>query len=110
MKLENLLRQVKMTKGIGDIFALGSGLAQGYCHSQKINLDNSLLDNGLKFGPLVIQTGIGASNGLLEGISDEDNQDYSPFILQGSLFGLGLGAIEMGLGYCIGYTLGEIIQ
>ena len=110
MGLETLLGQVFLPKGVGDILAVGAGLAKGYCNSQGIEINNQLLDNGLKFGPLILQAGAGACSGLIEGIGDEDNSKYSPFALKGGLLGLGLGAIEMGLGYCVGYTIGAITR
>ncbi|MBS3064795.1 MAG: hypothetical protein J4472_03200, partial [DPANN group archaeon] len=68
-----------------------------------------ILDKGLILGPLLIQVGVGAYyNGLIEGISDEDNENYTPFVVNGGVLGFGLGALEMGLGYCIGYTFGGL--
>ena len=32
----------------------------------------------------------------------------SPFVVNGGVLGFGLGALEMGLGYCIGYTFGGL--
>lgn len=108
MKLETVLRQICFTKGIGDICALSAGFAEGYCNSQGIEINNFLLDKGLKFGPLVFQSGTGVYSGLTESISDEDNTNHSHSAIKGGILGLGLGALEMGLGYCIGYTTGGI--
>jgi len=108
MGLNSLLRQVYITKGVGDILTVGAGIAKGYCNAQGIDINPEFLDKGLMLGPLAIQTGAGAYSGLIEGISDEDNQSYAPFAVKSGALGLGLGALEMGIGYCIGYTLGGL--
>ena len=109
MGLDSLLGHVYITKGISDVLAFGAGIAKGYCNAQGIDINPEILDKGLILGPLLIQVGVGAYyNGLIEGISDEDNQNYTPFVLKGGVLGFGLGALEMGLGYCIGYTFGGL--
>ena len=108
MGLDSLLGHVYITKGISDVLAFGAGIAKGYCSAQGIDINPEILDKGLILGPLLIQVGAGAYSGLIEGISDEDNQNYTPFVVKGGVLGLGLGALEMGLGYCIGYTFGGL--
>lgn len=104
MSLNNIFKQISLTRGIGDILAVSAGFAKGYCNAQGIEIDNSLLNNGLTFIPLVLQTGAGAYTGLSEGITDDVDQKYSPLAINGGLLGLGLGALEIGLGYYIGYA------
>ncbi|MFA5856416.1 MAG: hypothetical protein WC867_03595 [Candidatus Pacearchaeota archaeon] len=109
MVLDTLIRQIYITKGVGDVFAFGAGVTKGYFNSQGIDAPG-ILDKGLVLGPLAIQAGAGAYSGLFEGISDEDNQNYLPFAIKGGVLGLGIGALEMGIGYCIGYTIGGLTK
>jgi hypothetical protein len=109
MVLDSLIRQIYITKGVGDVLAFGAGIVRGYCNSQGIDT-SEILDKGLLLGPLAIQTGAGAYSGLFEGISNEDNQNYTPFAIKGGVLGLGLGTLEMGIGYCLGYTIGGVIK
>jgi hypothetical protein len=107
MGLDSLLRQVCITKGVGDVLAFGAGITKGYCNSQGIDINPEILNKGLIFGPLAIQAGAGAYGGLIKGISDEDNRVHTSFAVKSGVFGFGLGALEMVLGYCMGYALGR---
>ena len=86
--------------------AIGTGIARGYSNSRGIDIAPEMLDATLKFGPLLIQTSAGAYIGLIEGISEHES--YSKHAIKGGVLGLGLGALEMGVGYCVGYTLGGL--
>lgn len=110
MNLDSLIIQTHITKGIPDVLAFGSGVAKGYCSAQGIDINSEILDKGIILGPLAIQAGVGAYSGKLGAISDEDNKNYAPFIIKGGFLGLGLGALEMGAGFCIGYTLGGLFR
>lgn len=105
---DSLLMHIYSSKGLGDIVALGAGAVKGYCSAQGIEMSPRILKDGLIVAPLLFQTWMGGQSGMIEAISDEDNRSYFPSALKGGVLGLGLGALEMGLGYCIGYTIGGL--
>ena len=108
MGLDSILRQVYITKGISDALAFGAGIARGYCSAQGIDITPEILEKSILFGPLAIQTVAGGYSGLIDGIIDVTNKNYTPSAIKGGALGLVLGVTEMGIGFCIGYTMGGL--
>ena len=108
MTLENLLSETRLTKGIPDVIAFGAGMTKGYCDATGVSI-TPILNYSLLIAPTVIQTAVGAYTGVLEAVSDEDNESCAPFVVKRGLLRTVIGAIETALGYCIGYTAGKIL-
>lgn len=106
MVLESVLRQIHLTRGVADAISLGAGFAKGYFNAQGLDINPEILETSVGVAPLVIKGVVGAYVGLCDGISDEDHVRPVSSAVKGGAFGLAVGALEMAIGYCIGYTLG----
>jgi hypothetical protein len=98
---------VKLTKGIPDILAIGAGAYKGYCDAQGISIVPEI-NTSMKYGPTLIQAGLGGYLGLIEGIATHG--DRPSCIVKRTLLGAAIGAIETGLGYCLGHTIGSLAK
>ena len=102
---------IAVTKGIVDVLSIASGATHGFLHAQGIDLGTFGTVVPLFF-PFIAKPLTGGYAGLINGISDEDNQSssYPEFVLKGGATGIGLGTIEYGAGFCVGYTAGGLLK
>jgi len=67
------------------------------------------MNASLKFVPTAIHAGLGAYIGFAEGVIKQENR-VMPLVLKRGVSGGLVGAMETGLGYCIGYAVGNLTR
>jgi hypothetical protein len=104
--LDTVILQMYRSQGSTDIYAVLAGAVDGYMAAHGFKT-NTFYNRFLEVSPLVIQSAMGAKSGLDIGIAHHENNGY---IAKGAALGLGLGALEVGIGYCLGYAFGGLTK
>ncbi len=107
--LEDFVQQISATKGIADLITIFSSASIGYCDSQGIAL-KIIPRISLSAPPIILQTAIGGTIAFKKGHKYENNLSFPGIVMQGSLRGFSLGAIESVFGYGLGYGIGSLMR